>query len=388
MPPIEDIDDDTEILDDPLLSSKKEEIKEEKAPRLSIRESIEAARKEHTPKEDKKEHKEDDDNDKEVKASADKTKEDDKTPEKNKDKEIEPKVAATTSKKFEAPKGWTADAKKHFDTLPEAVKESIAKRENEASDGFKQYGDKVKVLDTYENLVKTYVPDHQKFGVDGPGMVERTFQWFKAISNTDKTQAVNSLKQLAKSFRLEEELNKAYGITQTNVQPQATQTDVKTNAPADNSELAALKAKIESLENVHTQTAQQTVNQEVMNWAKDKPHFEKVRAAMRGLIEAGLVEMKDGKPDLDNAYEQACRRDPVIHQEMLDKALADREAEIEAKRKAKIEENANNVRRSRNASASLKPSAPTVITEPANSKPKRLSIRESIRSAVEEVRGT
>ena len=43
-----------------------------------------------------------------------------------------------------------------WDSLPTEVRDAVAKREKEVSDGFKQYGEKAQDLQKYETLIGQY----------------------------------------------------------------------------------------------------------------------------------------------------------------------------------------------------------------------------------------
>lgn len=404
MPPIED-DDLLEGLDDatddslpgdpPEAAPKRAPAKEEKLPKMSIREAITNAKDKLEGKEEKKDvtskpapKKE------EVKKEAKKVPERNIQPTKvealNEDEdtstseedsppvEDKPKVVATS--KYAAPVGWTKEAKAEFNTLPEHVKASVAKREEEVSKGFKEYGEKAKQLEVYENLVKHHAPDHQQIGVTAPQLVDRLFQWFNSIRSPDKAHAVNSFKQLARNFNLEKELSESYGSV-------ASGEEQHTNP--ENSELAQLRQELAQLKGSITQNNAQSAQARVNSWAKDKPHFEKVRNVMRALLESGVIPEKDGWLDLDTAYDRAVKADPELSQLALQEALEKKEAEFadslaqkEAKRKADLE-------RAKKANVSLKSGAPAANqTQGKASDKKKLSVRDSILLARQEVRGT
>ena len=361
--------------------------KQEPLKKLSVREAINVALDEQDDKsKDKTPHKLG-----ERKTENADTKTDDKSTQKV-EKPAAPALVEKIQSKFSAPKGWTKEAKAEFDKLPEVVKASVAKREDEASNGFKEYGEKTRALEQYENLVKQYIPDHQNYGLTAPQMVERTFLWLKALQNPNKTTAVNSLKQLAQSFGLDNELAQAY--VQNNSQPQhnvqQNNQQVIPQIPLEVIQtIQNLQSQVGNLRNEHNQNSTQVAQQQITKWSADKPHFDKVRGQMRILIESGAVPLKNGEIDLDEAYTRACRVDPEIYQEMLDAELIKKDEEFaakEAERKAKQIENVNRARR---ANISIRPSAPSSpIQVDKNSKPKRMSVRESIDAALVESKGT
>ena len=55
---------------------------------------------------------------------------------------------AKQESKSKAPVGWAKEAKAKWDSLPTEVRDAVAKREKEVSDGFKQYGEKAQCIVT------------------------------------------------------------------------------------------------------------------------------------------------------------------------------------------------------------------------------------------------
>jgi hypothetical protein len=280
-----------------------------------------------------------------------------------------------------APKGWTKEAKEVWDQLPEAVKVSVAKREEEASQGFKTYGEKAKKLEEYDNVIQRYTPDFQQFGVTAPQMVERTLQWLNALRNPNRGQAIQSFTELARMFGLENDIAAYFGAAATGQQYQPVEQQPY-------SEIDEVRAEIERLKSYQAQSSQANAQMAVSEWSKDKPHFERVRANMHALLASGVIPLVAGKLDLDTAYERAVRLDPELYEEMLEAKLASKEAEYAKAAAAKAAKAREDVERAKRAGVSLRPTAPS--SNPARTPaPKRdLSVSDSIRLAMKEVRGT
>ena len=120
-----------------------------------------------------------------------------------------------------------------------------------------------------------------------------------------------------------------------------------------------------------------------MNWAKDKPHFEKVRVLMSQLIASGAVPLKEGRVDLDGAYDAAIYANPEVRgtvQAEQAKAAAAATAAAAAKEKAAQQAAADKARKT---SVSLSPSAPGQPVVGKNKKSGK-SVRESLMQAIEE----
>lgn len=422
MPPIEDIDElnegvvDDSIPGDPLdKGAGKQPSRAEKSappPKMSVREAINSALDEADGKADQANKTQD----KKVEPAKPNTKVEGK-PEEKTLKKVQPTVKKVSeqisdalgtdgqeveadegkdlkpdnsSAAYAAPKGWTKEAKAEFDNLPEVVKASIAKREEEASKGFKDYGEKTKTLTQYDNVIKQYAPDHQQYGLTAPQFVERTLQWFKALDNPNKDQAFYSLKELINAFGLEQHIVKSYA-PKTSTTPQGYQEPSQSQGlpPEVNQKISDLETRLSSYQQGQEQQILNAEKQRIEKWSADKPHFEKVRISMRRLVESGEVPLENGVIPLDKAYEAACRKDPEIFQEILEAEVAKKEVELlekEKTRKAKLQEAAQNARR---ANVSLRPNSPTApIQNGAPTNQKKLTVRDSIMLGIKEARGT
>lgn len=139
--------------------------------------------------------------------------------------------------------------------------------------------------------------------------------------------------------------------------------------------LESAEARIQTWE--QNQTAK-----EVAAFAKDKPHFEKVRGRMASLMipaidSRGQVIAPAAAQNLDEAYQQAIWMDPEIRQQMLDE-----QANTKATELAKAQ--AEKVRRAQAANVSPSGRPPS---GPAGGVPqKQASVRETILNSVNALR--
>lgn len=62
------------------------------------------------------------------------------------------------------PPGWSVEAKAAFNTLPDAVKDAVMKREEEVSNGFRQYSEKVKAFEGFEEVMRQPDPRGVSWG--------------------------------------------------------------------------------------------------------------------------------------------------------------------------------------------------------------------------------
>jgi hypothetical protein len=202
------------------------------------------------------------------------------------------------------PPGWDAEAKALYPKLPPAIQAAVSRREEEVSRGFAQYAQ------AKQELERVIAPRRQYYSGDGVSdtqAIDNIWKWFEALKNSPN-EALPALAQM-------------FGAT------------ISSGAPADspqvNPEVAALRAHIQRLEGQVGQVAgtfeQQQVaarRAEIAEFAKDKPHFERVRVTMGRLMSAGVAQ------GLTDAYQQAVRITPEVSAALAaeEKAAADKAA--------------------------------------------------------------
>ena len=294
---------------------------------------------------------------------------------------------STTPKDLKPPVGWSKAAKASWNTLSDEVKSSIAKREEEASKGFKEYGEKTARLKEFDDVIAKYVPDYQQYGATPPQLVERTMQWLNALRNPNRADAVGAFKKLAQSFGMDEEIRKAY----SNGDAKNTDQNSTVNNDPNSEAVAQLQRQIEEIKAQSERSVVQQAEAKIKAWAADKPHFDKVRKSMRALLSDGSIPLTaTGEYNLDEAYNRAVRADPELFEEMREAELQRQKEELEAQlaeRKA-ARKNVDDLNRAKRANVSLKPVAPTSNSAPRDLKAKPLSVRESIDAAMQEIAGS
>ena len=345
---------------------KKEELPEVPTKRKSIREDIEDARKQALLKEEQKTG---------VKPET----------------KVETKVEPKKEEKYKVPVGWTKEAKEQWDSLPDVIKASTAKREEEVSKGFKEYGEKAKRLDTYDNLVNQYAPDYKNFVKEPHEVVERTLQWLRTLNHPNKAQAALQARQLMKNVGIDEHIAKLYtqdGKVNTDPDPQPTK-------DAFNPVLNDIQGQLAQLQNERVQERAQaqlqSAKQVIDAWKGDKPHFDKVSAKMRQLIETGVVAVNANNPitkeTLDESYKLALRLDDESYTQSIEEEKA--KVAKTLKEAADKERKQSQVQNSRNASVGLKPTAPLIMSkQPAKTVKRNNSVGQDIREAMKLHRGT
>lgn len=311
----------------------------------------------------------------------------------------DPEVKEVQPVEAQAPAAWTKEAKAEWAKLPEQVRAAVLKREQDTEKGVKEL--KGKYADI-EKAIAPHVPAIQQFGKTPAQAVEQLFAWFQALAQ-NPDQAIPALIQ---SYNYDpKKLVQAFGLQ---VQPQAQEQAKPTEAadidldPQVKSYISKLEEKINGLQ---TQVGQQlngvmsTFQEQSMakthevlnNWAKDKPYFAEVRTLMGQLLtpdpNTGMaaVPLKEGRVDLDAAYDMAVWSNP----EVRGKLLAEQATKADQARKAKADTEAKAHReaaeKARRASGSLAPATPGAEASRKGNPNKGKSVRESIMAAREEL---
>ena len=295
------------------------------------------------------------------------------------------KVASTPKTDVQPPNGWTKEAKADWAAASEAIKQSVAKREKEVSEGFKQYGDKAKKYDEIDAVLAPRRAAIQRFGVSEAQTIDRLFQWMEALTGPNKT---NSWLALGQNFGIDtSELAKKFGNTGNTTAP-TPQAQQPRGSQIPDEVKSYVEGTVGQVTQMLTQQRQEAANEYLGNWAKDKPHFTQVRTSMYGLLNSGAIPLKDGKLDLDTAYDYACNADPTIRAELNAKAQETADAKAAEDRKQSEADRIIRLNKAKQASVSIRPTAPTAGVRSA--KPGKMngpppSARDSIKDAIAEL---
>lgn len=302
------------------------------------------------------------------------------------EKSISPKEGEKEEVKIDPPPFYKVKGKATWDKLSPEDKKTLVDRETEISNGFKQYSSRIKGVEDLERAIAPRLQEIQKYGVSPGVVVDRLFQWMEGLNNPS-TKA-NTFKELAKNFGVNINQLSPNSPVEIGSEPEV----VDTNTPPEwfsqfsqsvTQELGSLKQNFSSQQE---QAAANVVN----NWARDKPYYTHVSQLMGQLISSGVVPLKDGNVDLDGAYDAAIKLHPEVSAQIQQEASQKAETEAAEKAAKEAKDRADKLARSRKAGASLKPSAPSMASAPrlnGKAPPKGVtSVRDSIRSAIEEVR--
>ena len=236
----------------------------------------------------------------------------------------------STESKLEAPKNWSDDVKKVFDTLPRESQEFMIKRDKEmTSDYTKKTQDLAEQRKNIEALDKVLQPARQNIQATGIGEAE----YISRLLNADQALRTNpkmALRQLAQGYGINLSSLEDESESWNDPDPQYAQ------LMQQNQQIMAElnQFKQQNMQSTVAQT-EQTVEQFSTKTDADgnllHPHFDKVRVKMGNLIDAGEAK------GLDDAYAKAVRLDDDLYAEALKASQLSVKKQEDSKRKKAVE---------------------------------------------------
>lgn len=227
------------------------------------------------------------------------------------------KEQETASPSITAPNSWSAEMKAKFGSLPPEAQQYIAQRESEMHAAITQKGEQIKA---FEPIRQTLDQHREVFAKNGVSEAEGISRFIAADRFLEQNPSA-AIQWLAESYGVD--------LRQFSANPGSTD-----QSPVPPREVFELKQEINQLKSYLTaqqrqshEAEQATVVKTVEDFAKDKPHFEKVRKIMGSLMQAGEAA------DLNEAYEKATYAHPEVRQLILE----DQRKATEAQRKAEQE---------------------------------------------------
>jgi hypothetical protein len=272
------------------------------------------------------------------------------------------------SKPVGPPPGWSPASKEFFNSLApdHPLRQDVLKREEEVSNGFKSYSDKTKQYDAIEQAIAPNRARYQQAGLKSDAeAVNRLFQWESAIASNP----IEGIQRLARSYGVD-----LSQIAQQSPAPSDGGQDIPQYLKPVLDRFGQLEQQVTGVLTSQQQSESNRITAELAAFAKDKPHFEKVRVAMGQMMTAGIVP----HTDLDDAYQRAIWADPDLRQQLLREQDDKRKAEF-AKTQLEAGKNAR--------LAAVSPAPRARQAAPVNGVDKSAKgVRGSILAAVHELR--
>lgn len=279
-----------------------------------------------------------------------------------------------------APASWSKEGKAIWDSLPDAAKAEVHRREADTARGVQELKTRYQDIDTAVSPYKAVMTQNN---VTPAQAISQLFKWHMELAGPNKVQA---FQQLAKSFGVDPAT-----IAAAPIAPEAQNGAAPDNTIPENLRpvITNLETRLKTFEERESAAMQNAAKQTWVNWSKDKPHAEKVRGLMANLINSDLAliqagqpqvsnTIKDGSIDMDSAYQAAIYAHPEVRAALLQEEQSRRDKAANAA-----------AAKARNASVSMRSGAPAgAVSSNANAAPRNETPGESIRRALAELRGT
>jgi hypothetical protein len=290
-----------------------------------------------------------------------------------------------------APEGFSAEAKAAWASTPPAVQAAIGKRITDMERGVQELKGRYSQID---QALAPHLDAIRSVNQSPPQAIAQLFGWFQALSANPKV----AFPALVQSFNMRPEDvfeglgQAAQGQPQPGEQPPGEippqlQQFINDQSTKIAQLEQAVTQKFGALENTFAQQSQAKTDEILANWSTGKPHFENVRHLMAHLIGSGAVPLKEGKVDLDRAYEMAIYADPNVRSQVLTAQQEEQKKQAATKAAAEKKAQQDAADKARRAAVSITgaaPGAPGAPLKGANAK-QRKSVRESINDAMQQL---
>lgn len=324
---------------------------------LSLRETLDKSVKEVREKEDRARDTTGKFAKKELEAPSAKT-------EKSPDETRTASVPSTTT--GGPPPGWSNESKEFFNSLPpdHPIRKDVQKREEEVSNGFKNYSEKSKQYDAIEQVLGPVRSVFQQAGIRSDAeAIKGLVTWEASFRNpATRLQAFQSLAH-------------QYGVNLSQFAQGSPQGEPNQGIPDQLrpviDQFGNVVNELNSLKSEWQVERQSKVQSELTAFSKDKPHFEKVRVAMGQLMQAGAATT------LDEAYQKAIWADQDVRNQLLKEEDDKRKTEFEKSRREAAQ---------KAQQAAISPAPKARQGAPVNGKDASTGVRGSIMAAVHQLR--
>lgn len=299
------------------------------------------------------------------------------------------KQVSSSSSELKPPVGWTKEGKAAWETLSPDVQKSVLKREEEFSNGIKQYADKAKAYEELDQVIAPYKQMISQYGVTPVQTVAKLFEWMHALGQPNQEYKAAAFKMLAEQFQFDIS-NLAPRMRMTE-EENTNQFDPRLIDQTVNQRLQPIAQELATFKQAQEQEQRRAAAAQLADWAKDKPYYEQVKHTMHRLFTSGEVPIEGGTLDLDTAYAKACRLNENVWASIQAEEQQRIQAEAQEKAAREAKEKAERFARKQNLSVGVRPNAPTMPIsgiqqkKPANNG-KPMSVRDSLRASMQEIR--
>ena len=223
-----------------------------------------------------------------------------------------------------APSTWTKDAIEEWAKIPPRAQQEILKREQDMFAGIQQYKEKAELGSRYDTVVEPFRLPLQQAGVDPVELFQNFAGNHYLLTYGTPQQKVEIAANLLHHYGIPiDAVAPALG-NRAPITPEMRQTQL---------ELNQLRAQLRERDQQSEGQLREQVMTDINSFAADPAniHFEAVASHMAKLIQSGVAET------LKDAYDQAVWANPSTRQLEIDRQTAERTAQAEAERKARVE---------------------------------------------------
>ena len=230
---------------------------------------------------------------------------------------------------LQAPKNWSEDVRSKFKDLPRDAQEYMLKRDKEMTADYTRKTQEIaEQRKNFESLDKVITPMRQHIEATGIGEAE----YIHRLLNADMALRNNPKMALKK-------LAQGYGIDLSSYDSDSADYEADSQIAQLQQQNQTILAELKQFKEQNLMSARQKTENEINAFSTatdDKgnlkhPHFDKVRAKMGNLIDAGEAK------SLQDAYAKAVRLDDDLYNQSLEAQRKSAKAEEDAKRKAAVE---------------------------------------------------
>lgn len=226
-----------------------------------------------------------------------------------------PLEIADGPKKVKAPAGWKPETRELFDSLPDSVKNEVARREFEISETLNKTGAERRVAFDFMQAAQPYEQHYRAMGIDSISAARQLFQADHSLRTGSRSQKAQTIAQAIKEYGVDLEALNDVLLGQA---PQETPTS------AHDQELRSRLERMEQFAYQQQHSAalaqQNQVNSSIEEFARDQKNefFNDVAPHMVGLLQSGAAT------DLKSAYEQACYANSNVRNVLMQREQANK----------------------------------------------------------------
>lgn len=223
--------------------------------------------------------------------------------------------APATTPAIEAPLSWSAEMKAKVASLPPEfhdVAKYAAERDKETHAVITRAGQEIKAFEPLRNVIEHWAESFRRNNLSPHDGINRMM----AMESWLGDDAPSAIKEIMRAYKvdLRDIAGQSQAAPAANSDPQAvTQGQIDPAVSGLQNELRQTQANLSKVmshltergrreaeaEQAEVRTQQDTLARQIADFAKDKPHFDKVRVVMSSLLDTGAAQT------LDDAYEQA-----------------------------------------------------------------------------------